>query len=72
MSSQTMMDTKIMRGPKEYLSIVGGVNPNIELSSPLTYIPMHLKISTVIQLRVMFHEPQNTPSGMKVLDTLMV
>jgi hypothetical protein len=30
MSGQTMMNITILSGPREYLSIVGVVNPNVE------------------------------------------
>ena len=68
-----MMDTVIPRGPEAYLSIAGGANPNLELSSPYHTFPKYLKIAVMItQLRVTFDNPQSKTSGTKVLDILMV
>ena len=61
-----MIDTVIPRGPREYLSIVGGVNPNLELSNPRHTFPRNLEAAVIItQLRVTFDNPQSQSSGMK-------
>jgi len=58
-SGQTMMDTIIPSGPREYLSIVGGANPSLELSSPRHTFLKYLKATVMITLlRVTFDNPK--------------
>src|SRR3990170_520620 len=46
---------------QRYLSIVGGANPNLELSSYLTYFPMNPQATVIaIQLRMTFNKPQSS------------
>lgn len=72
-SGQTMIDTVIPSGPWEYLSIVGGANPNLELSSSLTYFSEVLgrcRYDHPVTGNVW--QPQSKSSGMRVLNILMV
>ena len=46
---------------QRYLSIIGGANPNLELSSYLTYFPMNPQAAVIaIQLWMTFNKPQSS------------
>src|SRR3990170_592281 len=46
---------------QRYLSIARGENPNLELSSPLTYFSLNQKAAVIdTHLRMMFNKPQSS------------
>ena len=68
-----MMDSFTPKGPKEYLSIIGGAFPTLDMSGHLSNFPVSLKVVVMITLLQMtFEQPKALHQVGSNRDALMV